>query len=418
MTTGPTRIAALLAAIALAFAGCGLDQRGTSPGRGRPGAGAAGAASSGVGGSATTTGAGGSGGSTSASGGSGGATTSAGGAGGETTVVGGTGGGGTGARGSGGSTTTTDPTEDCFNGKDDDNDGHVDCDDPACAPVATCVEAPQDWDLVRFGSAPYPGPGAVACPDGSPPAVLFAGPAGPATCAACACSYTGALCSAPKISCWYDQVSCWFDSSFDRQADSTGCLSDIHVPKYTSLASCKLTGAPHVLDPGTCAAVGGGLDPADPWATTLHVCPVLLAKKGGGCAPGLVCAAMPGGAPYDGPLCVQRAGTDDCPLGFTDASVLGYDDADDQRACSACSCDPGTVTCTGGGYHACDGNSCDGGTSWVGNGDCTGTSGELDWDTGSLSPVLADPQPGACSGATPAGELLAKHPRKLCCRAP
>jgi len=30
-------------------------------------------------------------------------------------------------------------TEDCFNGIDDDCNGHIDCDDPACTASAVCV---------------------------------------------------------------------------------------------------------------------------------------------------------------------------------------------------------------------------------------------------------------------------------------
>ena len=190
------------------------------------------------------------------------------------------------------------------------------------------------------------------------------------------------------------------------------------MPKYTSLSSCQLSGDPYVVSPGTCSAVGDGLAPAAPWAIELHVCPVLVAQKGGGCGGAQVCAAKPAAAPYGGPLCVQRDGSDDCPAGFTETSTAAYDGADDTRACSACSCDPKTVKCSGGGYHAMDENNCTGGSTWVGNGDCTGTSGELDWNTGSLKPVPATPSAGTCTGATPSGNVTPEGPRKLCCQAP
>jgi hypothetical protein len=441
MTTVRTGVALALAASFAIATGCGLDDRGTAARRAASGgdggvtgaggastttgAGGASTSTTGAGGTTTTSSAGGSGGTTTGAGGAGGTTTSAGGAGGTTSSAGGAGGTTSSAGGAGGTTssaggaggTTSTPLEDCFNGKDDDKNGHVDCADPACAPSASCVDDPAGWDLVRFASVPFGGSQPVPCPDGSAPKVLFAEPSA-AGCAACACSFSGAACSAPRISCWYYQITCSFGSSFDRQAATADCVDDIGVPDVALLSSCKLTGAPYRTAQGTCSAGGGALAPAEPWALELHVCPVVTAAKGGGCLGGQACAAKIAAAPYDGPLCVAKDGDEPCPAGYSSSSTQAYAGADDTRACSACSCDTSAITCSGGGYYAMDKGGCNGGKTLVDSGNCTGTSGELDQGSGSLLPVLAAPSQGTCAGGQPSGAVTPKGARKLCCAAP
>jgi hypothetical protein len=441
MTTVRTGVALALAASFAIATGCGLDDRGTAARRAASGgdggvtgaggastttgAGGASTSTTGAGGTTTTSSAGGSGGTTTGAGGAGGTTTSAGGAGGTTTSAGGAGGTTSSAGGAGGTTssaggaggTTSTPLEDCFNGKDDDKNGHVDCADPACAPSASCVDDPAGWDLVRFASVPFGGSQPVPCPDGSAPKVLFAEPSA-AGCAACACSFSGAACSAPRISCWYSQITCSSDSSFDRQAATADCVDDIGVPVDALLSWCKLTDAPYRTAQGTCSAGGGALAPAEPWALELHVCPVVTAAKGGGCLGVQACAAKIAAAPYDGPLCVAKDGDEPCPAGYSSSSTQAYAGADDTRACSACSCDTSAITCSGGGYYAMDKGGCKGGKTLVNSHKCTDTSGKLDLGSGSLLPVLAAPSQGTCAGGQPSGAVTPKGARKLCCAAP
>jgi hypothetical protein len=388
-------------------AGCGLDANGTATVRGS-GAGGTLAGTS-TGNAATTAGSGGA-----ATGGAGGATPTGTGTGSTTSST-------SSSSSTSGTTTSsaTGKTEDCFNGKDDDGNGKIDCEDDACAASAECIDAPPaGWNgLARFGSAAYPDPAAAACPDGAQPSVLFAGPADAPTCAACSCTFTDASCTAPEISCWYYQISCWFGPSFVIEAPSSACVGNLSVPQIGyALSSCSLTGDAKLVDPGTCAAKGGGLAQPAPWAETLHVCPI--AKTGGGCGKGRVCAPKPSAAPYGGPLCVLKPGTDDCPAGFDASSVQAYDHGDDTRACSGCSCDTAGVTCKGGSYEVINDKACGGSGKVVDGGGCTDTSGNLDNDSGSLRPTPATPTAGTCSGGAASGKLSPKGPQKLCCRAP
>ena len=111
---------------------------------------------------------GGGGGTGGGGGGIGGSLAGRGGSGGGGTGGGGTGGiAGAGARGGSGGTSGTGGTcvptgaENCFNGKDDDCDNHIDCDDTECGPVAQCV--PLDAVGAKIGVVVTNG---TACPTG------------------------------------------------------------------------------------------------------------------------------------------------------------------------------------------------------------------------------------------------------------
>jgi hypothetical protein len=57
------------------------------------------------------------------------------------------------------------PTEDCFNGKDDDADQLADCDDPDCEPDTQCVDAiPTGWNLYGYVVLGEGGAAPPTCP--------------------------------------------------------------------------------------------------------------------------------------------------------------------------------------------------------------------------------------------------------------
>jgi hypothetical protein len=284
--------------------------------------------------------------------GSGGSTSSAGGGevGGSTSHAGGS----SASNGGGGSA----PAEDCLDGLDNDDDGKVDCEDPKCAPDYECVGAiPVGWGDFGYAGL-YRG---TAAPPNCPadlPTTVYTGDTGldwsNANCSACGCS------AAQGQDC--ELVADLDPSKAGQQPIQVAnqpCgmaatqLSTLTVPAawsgvcfhsenlaggqtcVGSPCNASVTAAGTIVTGGSCNATGGV--PNKPPATfTVHGKACRVTRQGKGCPTGEVCLPKPQGN-FEPRVCIGKTGDEACPAPFVTKSLL-YDDFDDTRGCTGCSC--------------------------------------------------------------------------------
>ncbi len=230
--------------------------------------------------------------------------------------------------------------ENCTNGKDDNCDGRVDCEDPACTQagfVCTASEIPAGWSLVSFSASVRP-----VCPGAwgkEQPVVSNVGGA-PATCAG-ACSGGPATCVGTATYNGYPN-SCATGAVGVNLAVNNGACGTTNT-NITSGDSYELYFA-STAQPKQATCAGAGKITATAAATfdagaTCASPPAL----GGGCTPG-VCAP-PSAEPFR--TCVSHPGDVACPtFGFTARTVAstGTPGYVDSRACGACPC-ASAITC-------------------------------------------------------------------------
>lgn len=278
-----------------------------------------------------------------------------------------------------------------------------------CGAGFSCASAPPaGWEgYSRVQTVAYTTDPAPTCPDGSTATVYYAEPAAMAECSPCACSFSGASCSAPKVECFWSS-GCPGTPDFTDQSNDETCVGD--MPGATNNSSCRIVAPPNRLSKGTCAAAGALLL-NEPFATRINVCPL---PSGDACGKNGQCLPMDSGA-FNPEVCVLRTGSDACPAGF-DIEVQVFGSNTDTRTCSQCTCDTNAVTCTGGSYLVHEGDGCDGGIRTVSTiGTCVGVGTFLDGGTGSLRPKKGTPVDGTCSGGVGSGSVQGESPRKLCC---
>lgn len=297
--------------------------------------------------------------------------------------------------------------ERCENGVDDNGNGLVDCEDPACA-THECVDLPPAGTLgfLRASKGPFPATSpAPACGAGTAER-WFVDP-GAEVCAPCACAAAaGSACSAPSIKLW-DQSGCNAGNSYDKTLllAKAGCTAGL--PTLLSAAVTAPT-SPQV----TCQPGGGGVVPA--FAATVDTCAEPAFGKG--CAPGKGCVPRATTPFLYGP-CYRSAGTT-CPAGLN--KLTGYKDYVDTRTCTPCACSLSKLPCVGGSYR------------FFGCASCSPTCQKVDLAynlptlclelapfAGSYSVSYTPPQlaPSACgvSGGQAGGSLSLAAPGLLCC---
>jgi hypothetical protein len=360
-------------------------------------------------------------------GGSGGGTGAGGGTGGGS-GTGGTGGtgGGPATGGAGGGTDAGNETgadggcvfqsaEDCFNGIDDDCNGHIDCDDPACTQRTTCVPAvgangfvtgvwvdPATPCPVGFeggesviNSALDPGVGCTGCSCNAP-----------ITCSANLYKYGSALaCTADALTLNNGALAGSVSATLAGGATSptTTCLAST----FTTTTEARI--GPYVPSGGVCSPKGTPALSTATWGKSRKFCSA--AGIGGGCSPGYVCA--PRTAPNH---CVLAIGPQTCPAGYTQDGGPWYTGFSDRRSCSPCTCGPqtagscaplqvafyfgSTTTCTAGIHRGGGSNTnvCNFG------GDCASAG-----FTGTPTAPTCPPVTTVSGALTPAGE------QTLCC---
>ncbi len=233
--------------------------------------------------------------------------------------------------------------ENCLDGKDNDGNGFADCSDPACSSAGySCqVSPPPGWqgyfrtagDVYATTSPP------PACPDGSQPVKYLSNPA-PATCTPCSCGALSGGCDPARVDC-AQNTNC---------AGATDWSSNFQICSqagHPAALSCKLEAATPSAGT-TCPASGGELAVKSTFERWLYACGGAN-QAGGGCVSGQSCAAPATTGPYSGTVCISKVGKQTCPAGWN-TRLVGYASGTDTRGCSACTCSPSGVVCTGGAY--------------------------------------------------------------------
>jgi hypothetical protein len=236
--------------------------------------------------------------------------------------------------------------EDCFNGIDDDCNGHTDCDDPACTPSTMCVPAAGSNGFVA-GAYVDPAAGCPARFDAGGTAInatLIPG----AGCTGCSC-VAGISCSA-NLYKYASSTACTLDLGLTGGTLAGSISSTLVAGTTTATASCLASTftmatqariGPYVTTNGPCAPRGTPTLTTPTWGTSRKYCSA--ASIGSGCTPGYVC--VPKAAPNH---CVLALGARLCPAGYTkDATGSWYTGFTDTRTCSACTCGtqtPGSCT--------------------------------------------------------------------------
>lgn len=222
--------------------------------------------------------------------------------------------------------------EDCLDGRDDNNDGTTDCEEPTCGPYVRCVPDPSAVPGWSGYSTVTTEP---ACPPEIPGSTdVWEANNRPASCPLCQCTAKGVCGTSVSVA----------------ESIAAGCMTI--TPFSVDLnGSCQPVPAGaggngnhwQMNDPGSgaCVAADAGA-PVQPAAHhAAHACSA--ARLGGGCPSGQVCAKR--GAPG---LCVSRASGSgpaaQCPAQFPIAHLTVPQTTDpaaafvDRRACSTCSC--------------------------------------------------------------------------------
>jgi len=318
--------------------------------------------------------------------------------------------------GAGGATSSSSgpmgPTEDCLDGIDNDEDGAIDCADPDCTDGFTCTEAlPDGWTRVLLERGDGEPPAEVPCANGDTPETLFANPAGPPECDACACGpIEGGTCQLPGLMCFVNTSNC-SGSGIDLTKEVIA--ADCTKPDLAGAAtiSCQLTKPAAVDQGGTCAPSIADFANKSPWTGWVRACP--LTTAGAGCQDG-VCLPKSSASSL---TCIRKTGSDTCPAGWN--QLEAYGNAKDDRACGECRCEP-APECVGGGYEFYDFDSCTPGGAGIVNvvdTACTDGFDLPDLTTWSFKQILPEAA-GSCipSGGEPTGSVVGTDPVTFCCK--
>lgn len=281
---------------------------------------------------------------------------------------------------------------------------------PECeASTHTCVpETPVDW---TGPLALYTGDGAVA-----PPACVGTYPTaagaynseldpGVASCN-CSCDPAqGIMCTASVNLC-YTSSSCFLICNGTNATVPPTACTDI-----SSLAATNV----HVSNPaptsmGSCAPQPNNTLPTPTWGTAAKACGGATTSPTG-CMAGELCAPL-ALAPFD-KMCVVHTGDVACPNAFYAEKHVFFENFDDTRACSACSCGAASSTC--GGHVDFTQQNCTILVSQVNAGTCA--TKDLNGFVPTNAIYAPDPS-GSCppSGGVLSGTVTEAAPVTFCCQ--
>lgn len=256
------------------------------------------------------------------------------------------------------------PKEDCFDGVDDDDNGLADCADPACTPVTECVGTiPVGWGTFGYVLLAETDPSsAPTCPSYAATS-KYSGNSnllgGSWSCSQCKCDPpTGESCDLTQ-----DLNNTTSGVQAFQIKDGPGCVAvasvkevsipgpmppwDLTCTAIDTLAAGPLNksifaGLPTVSG-GMCAPTGGTPALATPtWGIEATACGNVAVMAG--CTGQNRCMPKPS-APYQGHVCIGKAGDQTCPSPFT-KKHLYYGGMADTRGCETCGCgDPAGSAC-------------------------------------------------------------------------
>ena len=245
--------------------------------------------------------------------------------------------------------------ERCFNGADDDDDDLIDCADPSCVEVATCVPVAQGLEAGALVPVEQPCPAGFEAGELAVHRDLVQG-----ECLGCDCTAGTTGCTATV---WYyeDQATC------DADGDQTGGVESAVPVTFTCQSSAPISDTfiyglrADVAVVDGCTASGEAEPGPMSWGRTMKFCRASVV--GGGCEEDAACV---GRQEQEEAQCALAAGSAGC-AGFASSEADWYTGVDDTRACGDC------ASCTSSG--SCDGVSvqvgidytCEGGPGTVGD---------------------------------------------------
>jgi hypothetical protein len=282
----------------------------------------------------------------------------------------------------------------CFDGLDNDCDGHVDCEDPDCGNGQCVPAASAAFALgIRVPQASF-------CPAmfGAKAVINRGiGPVG-ADCATSGCSCTPAMnCSA--------NVTSWPASGCSGESD--GNTSGSTCRNFNFSSATKGISTESIVNGGaSCGAGGTSARSATQWTATERFCQATAI--GGGCGQGSVCVPKTSVA-----ACELADSAVGCDNGYTEVSGPWFTGFDDSRSC-ACSCG------------AASGGSCGTTFAFYTSNNCSGTAAltmaanqmQCSVAGGYHSTQLTGGSAPSCgsAGATLSGSLTGTGRQTLCCR--
>jgi hypothetical protein len=295
--------------------------------------------------------------------------------------------------------------ENCTNGVDDDCNGLVDCEDPACASQGyACVAPPPGgWDFVAFAAGSQ-----TACPAALTQTLVDVDPTSlstPAVCT-CTCEASGVSCESGNFNATGGTFTCPI-ASLSFSANGGQCtVQKLPVEPFVVATLVSASG-------GTCSpAIAKSLPPTG--ATQGEYCGGETAF-GGGCEAGRVCALAPSGFQ----ACIVHSGQLGCPgAGYASEHTVG--NVQDGRGCSGCTCS-GTpsATCGDGSWTFYASPNCTGtNVSVTVDGTChqTGQDGNSTFQSTVYTASVVD---AGCApptaGPSPTGSAQLTAPTTLCC---
>jgi hypothetical protein len=222
--------------------------------------------------------------------------------------------------------------EDCFNGLDDDCNGHSDCDDPACSPVSACVPSAPGFDM---GTVVAP---SAICPFrySNPAVILGKDLDSSGVCTGCSCALQSMTCSLQLFNTGSgcDQASLLGTYSATLDVSTSTVASPCSAAAIAANEGWR-TGA--LSATGVCSGQGTPtLSRAAAFLTQTTFCGTQL--LGNGCPGGNVCVPV-----KTSRNCIRAVGSASCPSGYSPEGVIGgwYTGIADQRTCGVtCSCGP------------------------------------------------------------------------------
>ena len=300
---------------------------------------------------------------------------------------------GSSSSGAGGGTCVARGTEDCFNGKDDDCNGQLDCADPACTPSSTCVP---DATGAELGTLL---PVGSSCPTGYSAVTLYRGLTFEPYCTGCTCSVASTYCVTSIVGHGTYPCPGFQTSGPSYNMFSTSCSPISPGTSVHHYAVASFT---------DCAASGTAKPSSAQWGETRTFCKA--DRVGRGCQSGSSCVPKATSG-----ACARKAGSASCSGAYsTSTGGLWNGGVNDTRSCGTCQCAGGYGTCTGAGVDV---------FSTVG---CSGTSATLPGPEGDACALPFAPASGRVTGTPvptmcianvyPSGELTEADPSTVCCQ--
>ncbi|MET0791997.1 MAG: hypothetical protein ABW061_10795 [Polyangiaceae bacterium] len=301
--------------------------------------------------------------------------------------------GGSAGSDSGGGPCVATGEEDCFNGKDDDCNGDVDCADSACTASSTCVPEASGAELGTLL------PAGSSCPAGYSPVTLYRGLTVDQYCTGCTCGVASTYCTTSIVghgtfACPSFQTSGLSYNMFTTSCQPVSPGTSVHHYAVASFTDCTASGT---AKPSSVA-----------WAETQTFCKA--DHVGRGCESGSSCVPKASGG-----ICARKNSTASCNGAYPmSTGAVWNTGVKDTRTCGTCQCAGGYGSCSGASVQVYD---------TVG---CSGTVANLSGPEGDDCALPFAPASGRVSGTPvptmcvanvyPSGEITETGPSTVCCQ--